>query len=172
MKPLAKQLEEYRQQHTTATNKLFHYIGIPAIVIGALLLLNWVWVSFAGHWNITFAWIAVIGLLIYYYFLDIKLAVVMTVALVVLNLICYWIAYPRPTTANLIVFLILFIGGWILQFIGHSFEKTKPSFTANISQVFIAPMFVVAEFIVLLGLGQYFNLEEKVSSKPDDPEDK
>lgn len=175
MKPLAEQLANYRQQHTTATNKLFHYIGTPAIMLGILLLLNWVWVSFAGHWNITFAWIAIIALLIYYYFLDVKLAIVMTVILIILNLICSWIAYPKPTAANLIVFLILFIGGFVLQFIAHSFEKVKPSFLTNMSQILIAPIFVVAEFIQLLGLGKYFNLEQEPaikSTKPDDHENK
>ena len=168
MKSLATQLAEYRHQHTTATNKLCHYIGIPAILLGLLLLLNWVWVSFAGHFNITFSWLFVIAILVYYYFIDVKLAVVMTVVLIILNLICYWIAYPKPTTANLILFLILFIGGWVLQFIGHSFEKAKPAFLNNIAQVLIAPLFVCAEFIQLSGLSKYFDFEETSATKPAD----
>jgi uncharacterized membrane protein YGL010W len=84
----------------------------------------------------------------------------MTVILVLLTLLCSWIAYPAPTKVSLILFFILFIGGWLLQFIGHSLEKTKPAFLESLSQVVLAPLFVVAEVIIALKLGKYFGLEE------------
>ncbi len=160
MKSLPDQLDEYRQQHSEKPNQLAHYIGIPAIVIGALILLSWISISIAGKWHISFAWIAVIALLIYYYFLNFKMAVVMTVVLFIVTLICTWIAYPTPTKFNLILFLILFIGGWVLQFLGHTLEKAKPPLLGNMASVLIAPLFVVAEFIVMLGFGKYFDLEK------------
>ena len=166
MSPLSKQLANYQAQHTHSTNKLLHYIGIPVMLAGFLILLNWVWVSFSGYWNITFAWIATIALLVYYYFLDAKLAAVMTVLLVILTLICTWIGYPKPTAVSLILFLIFFIGGIALQLIGPSFEENKSSYTQDIAQLLIAPIFVVTDIIILLGLGKHFDLQEETPAKP------
>ncbi len=166
MKLLAEQLKQYQAQHTEKTNRLAHYIGIPAIVLGTLLLLSWISVSIAAKWHISFAWIAVIALLIYYYFLDIKMAAVMTVVMVIVTLLCTWIAYPAPTKFGLTLFLILFIGGWLLQFIGHTLEKVKPSFFNTVGSILIAPLFVVAELIVALGLGKYFDLEDRTPPPP------
>ena len=159
MKSLTEQLIAYRQHHVEKINRINHYISIPAILLSLLILFSWISISIAGHWHITFAWIGVILLLIYYYFLDIKLAVVMTVILIVLTLLCSWIAYPAPTKFSLILFFVLFIGGLLLQFIGHSLEKTKPELLAHLSLLLIAPLFVVIELIIMLKLGKYFGLE-------------
>ena len=106
MKSLAEQLRDYRLRHTEKANKLTHYIGIPALILGTLILLSWVSVSIAGQWHISFAWIAVIALLVYYYFLNIKLAAVTTVVMIIATLICTWIGYPAPTKFSLTLFLI------------------------------------------------------------------
>lgn len=163
MKLFAEQFAHYRQQHTEKLNKIAHYISVPAILLGALILLSWVSISIAGYWHITFAWIGVALLLIYYYFLDIKLAAVMTVILILLTWLCSWIAYPAPTKTSLILFFVLFIGGWILQFVGHSLEKIKPAFLESLAQILLAPIFVVAEVLIAMKLGKYFGLEQPVS---------
>jgi len=46
---------------------------------------------------------------------------------------------------------VLFVGGWILQFLGHHYEGRRPALLDNIFQAFIGPMFLVAETMVLLG---------------------
>ena len=46
---------------------------------------------------------------------------------------------------------MLFIGGWILQFIGHHYEGKRPALIDNIFQAFIGPMFLVAEAMVVMG---------------------
>jgi len=48
-------------------------------------------------------------------------------------------------------FLVLFVGGWVLQFVGHHYEGKRPALLDNIFQIFIAPMFLVAEIMVVLG---------------------
>ncbi len=48
-------------------------------------------------------------------------------------------------------FLVLFVGGWILQFVGHHYEGKRPALIDNIFQGFIGPMFLVAETMVVLG---------------------
>jgi uncharacterized membrane protein YGL010W len=48
-------------------------------------------------------------------------------------------------------FLATFVGGWILQLVGHVFEGKKPALVDNFFQVFIAPIFLMAEVFFLFG---------------------
>jgi uncharacterized membrane protein YGL010W len=50
-----------------------------------------------------------------------------------------------------IAFLVLFVGGWVLQFLGHHYEGKRPALLDNIFQAFIGPMFLVAEAMVVMG---------------------
>ena len=49
-------------------------------------------------------------------------------------------------------FAILFVGGWILQLVGHVFEGRKPALADNLFQIFVAPIFLAAEVFFALGL--------------------
>jgi uncharacterized membrane protein YGL010W len=160
MKPFSEQYAEYQQQHKERVHQITHYIGIPAILLGILILLSWVSISIAAHWHITFAWIGVVLLLVYYYFFNIKISMVMTVFLIILTLLCSWLAYPAPTQLSLILFFILFIGGWLLLFVGHSLEKSKPTFSFHIPTLVMTPLFFVADLLIALKLGKYFDLPE------------
>ena len=46
----------------------------------------------------------------------------------------------------------IFVGGWILQFIGHHYEGKKPAFVDDIMGLAIGPLFVLAELSFELGL--------------------
>ena len=47
----------------------------------------------------------------------------------------------------------LFVGGWVLQFIGHAlFEKSKPSFFSDPFYLLIGPIWVAIEMAQLLGI--------------------
>jgi uncharacterized membrane protein YGL010W len=48
-------------------------------------------------------------------------------------------------------FAVLFIGGWILQLVGHGFEGRRPALTDNLFQIFVAPIFLCAEIFFALG---------------------
>ena len=52
----------------------------------------------------------------------------------------------------LTVFVTLFVVGWIIQFVGHIFEKRKPALFDNLLQIFMAPSFLIAEVLFLIGL--------------------
>jgi uncharacterized membrane protein YGL010W len=51
----------------------------------------------------------------------------------------------------LVVFAATFVGGWALQLIGHVFEGKKPALMDNFFQVFIAPIFLMAEVFFAFG---------------------
>ena len=46
----------------------------------------------------------------------------------------------------------LFLGGWVVQFIGHGFEGKKPAFVDDLVGLLLGPLFVVAEVGFALGL--------------------
>ncbi len=156
MKSLDEQLLTYRQQHTNKINRITHYIGIPAIVFGLLILLNWISIDIATKAEFSFSWLALLGALVYYFLLNRKLVIAAAIVLIPFTFIATLLARPAPTHFSFTLFLILFIGGWALQFIGHFFEKQKPAFMINPSQLLIGPLFVLTEAIEALKLQKYF----------------
>lgn len=156
MKSLSEQLVIYQQQHTQKFTKLTHYIGVPAIIISILMLFNWVSLNIAEHWQISFSWILLIGALLYYFFLSFRLAILMIVIMVPVTYLSMLIARPAPTQLSAIIFLILFFGGWTLQFIGHLFSSSKPAFFESAVQLLIAPLFVLIEALQAMKIAHYF----------------
>jgi uncharacterized membrane protein YGL010W len=57
----------------------------------------------------------------------------------------------QGTAQGWVWFGVLFVGGWILQLVGHVFEGRKPALTDNLFQVFVAPIFLCAELFFALG---------------------
>ena len=45
----------------------------------------------------------------------------------------------------------LFFVGWVIQFIGHFYEKKKPAFMDDVIGLAIGPLFVLAELVFLMG---------------------
>jgi uncharacterized membrane protein YGL010W len=139
-----RQLGSYASVHRDWRNKATHFVGIPVIVFSLLLILA-LWPTAL----LVVAVVAVLGWLA----LDLGIGLVMAVLMAIA---CYaaWAlagALGSPP-AVWIAFLALFIGGWILQFLGHHYEGKRPALLDNIFQAFIGPMFLVAETMVVLGL--------------------
>ena len=155
MKSFNEQLFTYKQQHTNKINQLTHYVGIPAIVFWVLMLLSWISIDIATQWQIAFAWIFLFCALVYYFLLSIRLAMVATLIMIPFTALAQWIARPSPTHWSFHLFLFLFIGGWILQFVGHFFEKQRPAFFLGVSQLLIGPLFILVEGLEALGIAKY-----------------
>lgn len=155
MKSFAEQLLTYQQQHTKSITRMTHYIGVPAIVFSILMLLNWISIDIATRWQISFSWLILVSVLVYYFLLNIRLALVTTVVMIPLTWLAVYIARPYPTSFSGTFFLILFFGGWILQFVGHFFEQQKPAFLVSLSQLLIAPLFIIVEALRALKISHY-----------------
>ena len=87
---------------------------------------------------------------VFYLKLDVKLGLTM----VVLTGALLYLAQPLAQSATwvwLSASIGIFVGGWILQFIGHHFEGKKPAFVDDIMGLAIGPLFVVAELGFELG---------------------
>ncbi len=160
MKSIADQMSFYEAYHKNPWNKATHFIGIPSIIFSILIPMGWISVEIGGY-GITAAMVFVAIVLAYYYALDAALAIGMTLFIVPV-LYAAHLAAQWPYGAGMALFLIFFVGGWIFQLIGHGmFEKRRPALTDNLFQMFIGPIFMVAEVYFLLGFKQELHAEVK-----------
>jgi len=150
----------YGSHHRKEVTKITHFFGVPCIIVALQILLSWPRFSFIFSSSISLAWIVAAILLIYYLFLDVYLALVTAAFLLLLTYLAQTIAHDKFNLVSFGVFCILFIMGWIAQFIGHYFEGKRPAFLDNIFQVVVAPIFLVAELCFALGFRR--DLQEQV----------
>jgi uncharacterized membrane protein YGL010W len=149
MKTLEEQMSFYAAYHQDGRNKATHFIGVPIIVLSLFIPLAWLRVDVAGF-PVTAAMVFAGVVLVYYFMLDVPLAL----AMLVVNALLIWAGHEIAalgTAQGWIWFAVLFIGGWILQLVGHVFEGRKPALADNLFQIFIAPLFLAAEIFFALG---------------------
>jgi uncharacterized membrane protein YGL010W len=161
MKTIEDQMSFYAAYHQDARNKATHFIGVPAIMLSLFIPLAWIGFD-AGGLTITAAMVFAAVVLMYYFFLDLPLALAMFAITAVLVWIGDQIA-GLGTTQGWIWFGVLFVGGWILQLVGHGFEGRKPALADNLFQIFVAPIFLAAE--VFFALGYKPDLHQRVQRR-------
>jgi len=131
---------DYAAFHGTAGNKACHYVGIPLIVLALLALLARVPLFAVGGFEVTLAEVALVGVTAYYLTLDVVLAATMLAASVGLLVL----GRPMPVW----VAAVLFVLGWIFQFIGHYvYEKRSPAFFRNLAHLLVGPLWIVAKAV-------------------------
>jgi uncharacterized membrane protein YGL010W len=135
----------YAAYHQDARNKATHFIGVPAIVLSLMIPLAWLRID-----AVSAAMVITAALLAYYLALDIWLGLAMCVVMGVLLWLGQTIA-DQGAVAGWSWFAALFVGGWILQLVGHVFEGRKPALADNLFQIFVAPIFLCAELFFALG---------------------
>jgi uncharacterized membrane protein YGL010W len=149
VKNLEDQMAFYAAYHQDARNKATHFIGVPLIMLSLFIPLAWLSVDVGGV-TITAAMLFVAVVLAYYFVLDLPLGV----AMLVINALLIWAGdriAALGTAQGWAWFAVLFIGGWILQLVGHVFEGRKPALADNLFQIFVAPIFLAADVFFALG---------------------
>lgn len=150
MRTLEQQMSFYLRYHRNPWNRLSHFVGVPVIIFALFIPLGWLRVPVGGI-EVTGAEIFMLVVLVYYFMLDIALAL----ALLAFNGCLLYAAdqvSQMPLGVSALWFAVAFIGGWLLQLVGHVFEGKKPALTDNFFQIFIAPVFLMAEVFFALGL--------------------
>ncbi len=145
------QLASYASVHRDRRNKATHFVGIPIIVFSLLLLLS-LWRFDVGdrQWTVSLA--ATIVAVLGWMALDLGIGVIMGLIMAAAWYAAEALAGALGSTQSVwIAFLALFVGGWVLQFLGHHYEGKRPALLDNIFQGFIGPMFLVAEALVVTG---------------------
>jgi uncharacterized membrane protein YGL010W len=150
VKTLEQQMAVYTAYHRNRWNRLTHFLGVPVIIFSILIPMAWLRLPLGGI-ELSGAALFVAAVLVYYYLLDVPLALAMTAFMLPVVYGAQWVA-GMSWQAGLAVFLATFIGGWALQLVGHVFEGRRPALTDNLFQIFVAPIFLVAETAFALGL--------------------
>jgi len=153
MKSLQSWLDEYAKSHQNKTNKLIHWICVPAIFFSIVSLLSSVEIDFLIEWlPIEFANLAsifsVLALIFYA-----RLSFSMAIGISIFTLLCYLgIFVLNSTDYKLSISIIIFIIAWITQFIGHKIEGEKPSFFDDIKFLLIGPAWLLSFIYQKLGI--------------------
>jgi uncharacterized membrane protein YGL010W len=158
MKTLTDHLTQYAAYHQDPRNVVTHFVGIPMIVLavtillsrpqwqmGALMLSPAVLVALASSW--------------FYARLDARFGIVMALLLAVSLAASQWFA-AQSTSVWLGWGVGLFVLGWAIQFLGHYYEGKKPAFVDDLVGLLVGPLFVVAEWLFLLGF--YRDLQARI----------
>lgn len=149
MQALEQQMSFYAAYHQDRRNKATHFVGVPMIIFGLFIALGWARVDIGGV-TLTAAMLLAAVVLVWYFLLDVPLAL----AMLALNAALLYLAdlvSGQPIGTGLAWFLVFFGGGWVIQLIGHAYEGRKPALADNLLQIFVAPIFLAAELFFALG---------------------
>ena len=129
---------DYATFHATPGNQACHYVAVPVIVLTVLALLAQVPLFALAGFTVTLAEVVLVLVTLYYLTLDPPLAVLMLAA----SALFLWIGRSLPWTVS----LGLFVGAWVLQFIGHYvYEHRSPAFFRNLTHLLVGPLWVLAK---------------------------
>jgi uncharacterized membrane protein YGL010W len=129
----------YAESHQNPRNEAIHFIAIPLIMLSVAGLL------YAVHPWVAYAFIA--ASMVYYARLSLVFLISMAVvSAAVLALVFAMGSQVLPISAA------IFVGAWIMQFIGHKIEGKKPSFFEDIQYLWIGPVFVLSRVFMKLGV--------------------
>lgn len=151
MKTLIDQLSNYADYHRDPRNIVTHYIGVPMIMQAVVILLARLQWGALGGMPISLALLAAVAASAYYWRLDGRYGLFMSLLLAAMLALAAPIA-AQPMGSWLAWGLGLFVLGWVIQFIGHYWEGRKPAFLDDVMGLLIGPLFVAAELGFALGL--------------------
>ena len=152
MPTIQQWLSEYGESHQNATNKIIHWVCVPAIFFAIVGLSYSIKLPFViTGYRLNVAMIMFVLIIVYYFLLSKTLWIGMflfgTICLVLCHLIELHFFMPLWVVA-----LILFVAAWIGQFYGHKVEGKKPSFLKDLQFLLIEPAWLMSFIYERLGI--------------------
>ena len=132
-------IAHYGESHKNPGNEVIHFIAIPLIMLSLLGMM------YALHPFAAYSFVA--ASMVYYA----RLSWVFFVAMVLWSAITFAGVFAMGALV-LPVSAAIFVGAWILQFIGHKMEGKKPSFFEDIQYLWVGPLFVLSKLFGKLGI--------------------
>lgn len=140
MRNLDQWLDQYSASHQNPRNKRIHYWCVPLIVVSTLALL---WLVPTPLGNVNAGQVLIVLAMGFYGFLSTRLALAMLpfVVGIAAGITLYQAhaALPLWLPASLV-----WVTAWVMQFIGHRAEATRPSFFTDILFLLIGPLWLLA----------------------------
>ncbi|MBB1439611.1 DUF962 domain-containing protein [Shewanella sp. SG41-4] len=148
MKSAVEQLSTYKSVHLNPQNIKTHFVGVPMIVWSAFLMLGTLRFAWQDY-QVSLAMILTVVVLGYYLALHVRLAIGLVLFILP---VLYTTELVVHTAHPFIIAISIFVIGWVIQFIGHKYEKAKLAFMDDLNQLLIGPFFLMAELYFMLGL--------------------
>lgn len=154
MRTIDSLLNEYGASHRNPTNKLIHWLCVPAIVWSVFALL---WsIPFPG--NLTLAglplnWAVVVFLLSLLFYL--RVSPRLAVGVIIFSLLALGLCHAMDANLRTPLWLIglaVFVVAWIVQFIGHHIEGKRPSFFTDLKFLLVGPAWLTAHLYRRFGI--------------------
>ena len=150
MRNATELLAQYAEYHRDRRNIVSHFIGVPMIVFGVLVILARPVLPVVGL-SLTPAWIA-FALAAAWYLTRGELVLGIATSIVVAALLKLGEQVAGGSVQSWLVWGGgFFVVGWLIQFIGHWYEGRKPAFADDVIGLVVAPMFVTAEAMFMFG---------------------
>ena len=123
-------LAHYGESHQHPLNERIHFIAIPLIMLSLIGLI------FCLHPWLAYGFMA--ASIVYYARLSrVFLAAMGVWSVALLALVHAMGDFRLPLCIS------IFVGAWVLQFIGHKLEGKKPSFFEDVQYLWVGPLFVL-----------------------------
>jgi uncharacterized membrane protein YGL010W len=132
-------LAHYGENHQNPRNEVIHFIAIPLIALSLLGML------FALHPTVAYAFL--VASMVYYA----RLSMVFFASMAIFSAAMLAVVFAMGQLV-LPVSIAIFVGAWVLQFIGHKIEGKKPSFFEDLQYLWVGPLFVLSKLFVKLGV--------------------
>ena len=152
MKPIQQWLLEYGESHQNQTNKIIHWLCVPAIffsIVGLLYAIKLPFVFYSHQLNVAF--VVTFIVLVYYFLLSKTLAV----GMFLFTLFCLWLCHFVEQIAIIKLWqfcVIVFTLAWVGQFYGHKVEGKKPSFLKDLQFLMIGPAWLMGFIYARVGI--------------------
>lgn len=157
MKSIQTWFDEYAVSHQNPTNKLIHYLCVPAIffsILGLLasIRLGGLEAAFVSSWQpyVHLGTALVLFGLIFY----LRLSIPIFIGIALFSVLCLWgvnlladLNFPLWASS-----LIIFAAAWAGQFYGHHIEGAKPSFLKDLQFLMIGPAWILGHLYHKLGI--------------------
>lgn len=144
MSKITPYFNKYGESHQNPTNKLIHWICVPAIFFTLMGLIYLVPFPIERSWIMNWAAIILLGGLIFYLFNSFSIFIgFLLIGFIVLKGISTLVNYTKSDQTAFYYFITIFVIAWIGQFIGHKIEGKKPSFFDDLRYLLIGPAWLL-----------------------------
>lgn len=147
MRTLEDWLGSYSEDHRNRTNRIIHWICVPAIL----------WAVMAALWSIPvpasigrpgfWCGMVVIAAFAFYWRLSRPIGIAMLVVFIVFGVFTEWLFRSIGPSHLLWTAVAVFVLAWIGQFVGHVIERARPSFCTDLAYLLIGPAWLAAKLM-------------------------